>query len=84
MTPVQSQNLQPTMCLTSRVFWGLVLTASSSKRPERFNPATDGSRSRVPQPDIRQSPGVLRKRERKDWRNQRAQEYHENMAHKIN
>lgn len=53
----QPQNLRSTVCPACRVFGGQSLAESSSRRPERVHAATDGSRSRIPPPKIRQSLG---------------------------
>ena len=46
--------------------------------------AADGSRCREPHPNIRQSLGNVRKKQRKNCRSQRILGHQENMAHRIN
>lgn len=55
---MQPQNLLPTDGPAGRVWWDWSLEDSSSKRPDILHPATDGSRCRVPQSNIRRSSGV--------------------------
>jgi hypothetical protein len=54
------------------------------KKLSSKNCINNESRYRVPQPHIRQSFGILQRTGRKNWRFQREQEYHKNMAHRIN
>lgn len=60
------------------------MTETQSQSPEKVHSATALSRSRVLQSNIRQSPGVLQRRGRKDWRSRRGHGYQENTAHRIN
>lgn len=45
------------------MFWDKNLVEFSSKRPERFQPATDGSRCRILKSNIRKSSGRPEKRQ---------------------
>jgi len=52
--------------------------------PERLLLATDGSRCRIPWPNIRQSLGSPVERGKGESENQWDQGHHKNMAHRVN
>lgn len=53
---------------------------NNQRELERFYPATDRSRWRVPQPNIRQNSGSLAEKGEKGSRNKKGQRHQENTA----